>query len=193
MRLRIVLCVLVAVRTLAAQKAPEDGDGPAPVPALESFSVASHEGQSWLIVDVQPVRPNGSKVRFIQVHRACGSARVHEVDHVFDNVSVQQLAKDVDLCASDETVAGIINSFKRKQIESGLYPEQGVEAQCGAERVTHFLPFPGDLRFAALQSRATRIAALWRLSEDIRKLYANETGQALPRDGHGENWRQPGL
>src|SRR5262249_59082429 len=84
MHIRVVLSVLLAGTTLAAQKAPSDGDSATSLPALESFSVASYEGQSWLIIDVQPVRPNGSKVRFIQVHRACGSARVHEIDHVFE-------------------------------------------------------------------------------------------------------------
>src|SRR5215831_10298136 len=128
---KVALGVLLAGTTLAAQKAPDDGDGATSLPALESFSVARNDDRSWLIVDVQPVRPNGSKVRFIQVHRACGSTRVHETDHVFENVSVRQLAKDLDLCASDQTVAGTISSFKRKQAESRLYPEQGVAAQCG--------------------------------------------------------------
>lgn len=162
-------------------------------PWAESFSIASFQDGSWFILDVQPASPVSSKVRFIQVHQACGSFRVHETDYIFEDVSVHQLANGADLCASDRTLAEMISLVKRKQKRAVWNHQQGIEAQCGTQAIIHHLPAPDSLHFAALDAAASGIAKLWTLSDNIKKLYVKDTGQTITANGHWGDWKPAGL
>lgn len=152
---------------------------PAVVPpetSLESFYVASFNGNEWMIIDVQPLSDADSKARFIRVYRACGSYRVQEVDHVFEGVSVRQLAGDADICVPEQKLSKEVRRVRLKKHEQETEEWrnflQGIEAQCGTEKVVHHLPESDLLRFEVLETRAPQIAALWTLPQQILERYA---------------------
>jgi Gram-negative bacterial TonB protein C-terminal len=188
-----VIAVLLFGATASAQTPAIGTSLVSKPPSPESFSIASFEDDSWLIVDVQPASSDSSKVRFIQVHRACGSFRVHESDHTFENVSVQQLANSADLCASDRTLSEIISLAERKKKGSTSNFQQGIEARCGTEEVIHHLPAADSLHFATLEAAAPDMAKLWKLSSYIKQSYAKDTGNTITADGHWGDWKPAGL
>jgi hypothetical protein len=167
---------LLLISAMFAQN-PENPAPRAPAANPESFYIAALDRGAWLIVDVQPLSPSDSKVRFIQVYPACATYHVQEDDYVFENVSVKELAGNTDICSSEEVLARRIKGFKLKQEDDAW--DLGIEAQCSAGKVVHHLSTPESLRFAALEAKAPRIAALWTLSGDISKRYKESSGQDL--------------
>ncbi|HKD13376.1 MAG TPA: energy transducer TonB [Candidatus Angelobacter sp.] len=166
MTIGVLETVLLLGMALQAQIAPVDsGIDP------QSFYVANFDGNRWMIVDVQPLSAADSKVRFIDVYRACGTFHVEENDYVLEGVSVQQLAAGADVCLSDEKVVAKTQAFKRKRQDTPPWWEnvQGIEAQCGTKKVIHHLPVSALLHFETLKARAPRIASLWTLSQDIQQ------------------------
>jgi len=153
------------------------GRNPAPTIAPAAFYIVEFEGSSLVITEVQPVSQADSKVRFIEFYPACGSYRVQENDHVFENVSVQELTANADICAPEQQIAGLLDQFKRKKNDETWWHRQGIAAQCGTRQLIHHLPAPELLRFVALKAKSPGVAALWTISQEIQQRYTGATGK----------------
>ena len=151
--------------------------------SLESFYVVSFYGNGWTIIDVQRLSDSDSKVRFIRVRpRPCGGPfRVQEEDHVFEGVSVRQLAGDADICVPEEKLTKEVRRFRSKEYaqetEKWEPYQPGIEAQCGTQKVIHHLLPNFLLDFEKLEDKAPRLAALWRLSQNIEARYMGRESQ----------------
>ncbi|HEX7286646.1 MAG TPA: energy transducer TonB [Candidatus Angelobacter sp.] len=158
----------------------------------ESFYIASFENSAWTIVDVQPASSRDSRVRFIRVYPACGTYHVNETDHVFENISVGQLAENSGLCTTEKKVDLLVRSAMKKKAADEIWQDkQGIVAQCGEQLLEYHLPSRASLRFASIEAGSPEIAQLWTLSERIRERYQKETGHDLfVRDA---NWKETRL
>jgi hypothetical protein len=186
---KAIVTLLFLAAALSGQSGQHPNSALASKGQLESFYLVAFEGGSLAITDVQPVAGAGSRVRFIELYPACGSYRVQENDYVFENVSVQELAAKADICASEQTIAGLLDEFKRKKKEEMWWRRQGISAQCGSGEVIQHLPTPESLRFAALEVKAPRLAASWTLFQEVGQRYTLATGKdpwlrtsSLPRE-----------
>jgi len=177
---RVLGMALLSGILLQAQTPEKSASAADSAIAPEFFYIASYDGNVWMIIDVQPVSASDSKVRFIQVYPVCGTFHVQEDDHVFEGVSVRQLAANADICQPDEKIVARIRPLRRKVRDTEPFWEyvQGIEAQCGTQKVIHHLPVSDLLHFETLEAKAPRIAALWTLGKDIQQRYTS-TGEQL--------------
>lgn len=165
---RIVVLIFLHSALLSAQTS-----------SLESFQIGRVEGDTWFITEVEPLSPFETHARFIKVYPACGTFHVDETEHVFEGISVGQLANNAALCASEKQVASSIALATRPSHHESPEDRQIVAARCGSDLVIHHLPAEAALRFPDLQRKAPAIAALFMLAEDISIRHGNEVQQMV--------------
>lgn len=144
---------------------------------LQSFYVVIFEGGpfSFTVLDVRSDSQTDSAVRYIEIYPACGTYHVRAKAKVFENIPIEKLAGQADLCVSEESVAAVVNAARRKHVEEVWQDQYDIAADCGTETVIHRLPWLANLKFNMIQTRAPRIAAFWALPEDLRREMTGDT------------------
>jgi hypothetical protein len=143
----------------------------------ESFQIGALNGDTWTIIDVQPISPAEVRARVIEVFPVCGTYHVRETDYVFENTSVAKLAQQAAVCMPRQRTANFVLLSTRTDLTEPVTASQIIAARCGTDLVVHRLPPVDSLRFSALQAHVPKVSHLFTLADDLKKLYSDKTAQ----------------